>query len=84
MWLRYGLALVTAYLCFLLFVWLWVLYRRRELRDYTRRLEHRDEVDDPPAHEASAAQRGGRADLTLGIDGDEGVLLLVERAFARC
>ena len=45
MWLRYGLALVTAYLCFLLFVWLWVLYRRRELRDYTRRLEHHDEAD---------------------------------------
>ena len=78
MWLRYGLALVAAYLCFLLFVWLWVLYRRRELRDFADRREHRDEAD---AHTGSRSESGdspGDApDLTLGIDGDEGVLLLI-------
>ena len=78
MWLRYGLALVTAYVCFLLFVWLWVLYRRRELRDYTRRLEHRDEVDAPTSSRSESGHSPGDApDLTLGIDGDEGVLLLI-------
>jgi hypothetical protein len=78
MWLRYGVALVTAYLCFLLFVWLWALYRRRELRDDADRRERRDEADARTGSRSESGRSPGDApDLTLGIDGDEGVLILV-------
>ena len=59
MWLRYGLALVTAYLCFLLFVWLWVLYRRRELRDDTRDSSTAMRRTHAAAHEASRGTARG-------------------------
>jgi hypothetical protein len=77
MWLRYPLAAWVAYLCFLFFVWLWILYRRGRLNpdpgDDLGLLP--DDIATPVCPDP--APPSGDADFPVGFDVDEGLPVLL-------